>query len=44
MTDAWRVFNNLLVSLFPVIAAFVGISLLGLVLAILVTVVRRSSS
>ncbi|MDI3317242.1 MAG: hypothetical protein QJR14_06470 [Bacillota bacterium] len=42
MSEGWHVFNNLLVSLFPLLAAFVGIALLGLVLRVVLGVVRRS--
>ena len=44
MTDAWRVFNNMLVSVSPLVGALIGIGLLGMAVGALVLIVRRSYS
>lgn len=44
MTDAWRVFNNMLVSLGPLLSGLIGIALLGMALAALFYAIRRASS
>lgn len=43
MTDAWRVFNNLFVSLAPLTSAIIGIAVFGLALSVIFYVVRRAT-
>lgn len=44
MTDAWRVFNNMFVSLQPLMSGVVGIALLVLAVGGLFYLVRKASS
>lgn len=43
MSDAWRVWNNMFVSMAPLTAAVIGISLFGLALGVIFYIVRRST-
>lgn len=43
MTDAWRVWNNMFVSMAPLTAALIGISLFGLALGVIFYIVRRAT-
>lgn len=44
MTDAWRVFNNMFVSLQPLLSGVVGIALMILAVGGLLYLIRRASS
>lgn len=43
MTDSWRVFNNLFVSMAPLTSALIGISVFGLALGVIFYLVRRAT-